>query len=100
MVRPSNPVCTCIPVYANISLGSKKPVAHARLWGWCRDMDASELQEQDSVLCCAAAPVTAMQFQPRRDGLLVRSPSAVNCTWYIMIPSMLWAAFVAAWSAS
>ena len=25
------------------------------------------------MLCCAAAPVTAMQFQPRRDGLLVRA---------------------------
>jgi len=35
-------------------------------------MDAHELHEQDSVLCCAAAPVTAMQFQPRREGLLVR----------------------------
>ena len=39
-------------------------------------MDAPELHEQDSVLCCAAAPVTAMQFQPRREGLLVRSPYA------------------------
>ena len=48
--------------------------AYARVHG--RDMDATELREQDSVLCCAAAPVTAMQFQPRRDGLLVRSPAA------------------------
>ncbi len=41
-------------------------------------MDAPELHEQDSVLCCAAAPVTAMQFQPRREGLLVRSLYAGN----------------------
>ena len=38
-----------------------------------RDLDAVELQEDDSIMCCASAAITTMQFQPKWDGLLVHT---------------------------
>lgn len=42
-----------------------------------RDLDVVELHGGAAVLCLAAAAITTMQFQPKRDGLLVITPPSL-----------------------